>query len=59
MPHADALTVVHHDDTRTHYTDVRYVLHRQGVRIWTRDGQQDHTDVLMTTAYRRRPVPVR
>ncbi|OJF14472.1 hypothetical protein [Couchioplanes caeruleus] len=59
MLHADALTVVHHDDTRTHYADVRYTLHREGVRIWTRDGQQDQTDILMTTAYRHRPEPVR
>src|SRR6266540_1053872 len=38
MPHADTLTVVHHDDTRTRYQDVRYELHRDGIRIWSEDG---------------------
>jgi hypothetical protein len=54
MPHADTLTVIHHDDTRTDYTDVRYQLHRDGIRIWTTDGENVHTDVLMTQAYRQR-----
>ena len=54
MPHADILTVVHHDDTRTTYTDVRYQLHRTGVRIWTQEQELDHTDILMSTAYRHR-----
>jgi len=35
MPHADTLTVVHHDDTRTRFKDVRYELHRDGIRIWS------------------------
>ena len=54
MPHADTLTVIHHDDTRTRYTDVAYRLHRDGIRIWTTDGETVHTDVLMTHAYRQR-----
>ncbi|WP_433732542.1 hypothetical protein ACQP2Y_46690 (plasmid) [Actinoplanes sp. CA-051413] len=54
MPHADTLTVIHDDDTRTTYTDARYQLHRGGVRIWTADGETVHTDVLMTQAYRQR-----
>jgi hypothetical protein len=54
MPHADTLTVIHHDDTRTRYRDARYQLHRDGVRIWTDDGETVHTDVLMTQAYRQR-----
>jgi hypothetical protein len=54
MPHADTLTVIHHDDTRTHYRDARYQLHRDGVRIWTTDGETLHTDVLMTQAYQQR-----
>ena len=54
MPLADILTVVHHDDTRTTYTDVRYQLLRTGVRIWTGQQELAHTDVLMTTAYRHR-----
>jgi hypothetical protein len=54
MPHADTLTVVHHDDTRTRYHDVRYELHRDGIRIWSANGEVAITDVLMTEAYRRR-----
>ena len=52
MPHADTLTVIHHDDTTSRYTDARYQLHRDGIRIWTTDGPIVHTDVLMTQAYR-------
>ena len=52
MPHADTLTVVHHDDTRTEYTDVSYRLRRDGICIWTDGGERAHTDVLMTQAYR-------
>lgn len=54
MPHADTLTVVHHDDTRTRYKDVRYQLHRDGIRIWAEDGEYAWTDILMTHAYRQR-----
>jgi hypothetical protein len=54
MPHADTLTVVHHDDTRTRYTDVRYQLIRDGIRIWSADGELAITDILMTHAYRQR-----
>ena len=54
MPHADTLTVVHHDDTRTSYIDVRYQLHRDGIRIWSADGEHAITDILMTHAYRHR-----
>ena len=57
MPHADTLTVVHHDDTRTSYTDVRYQLHRNGIRIWSSDGEHAITDILMTHAYRQRQAP--
>ncbi|GAB1643746.1 hypothetical protein [Krasilnikovia sp. MM14-A1259] len=53
MPHADTLTVVHHDDTQTRYTDVRYQLIRDGIRIWSREGEHSLTDILMTHAYRR------
>ncbi|MFI5893373.1 hypothetical protein ACIA5D_25025 [Actinoplanes sp. NPDC051513] len=52
MPHADTLTVVHHDDTRTRFKNVRYRLHRDGIRIWSADGEHVVTDVLMTEAYR-------
>ena len=54
MPHADTLTVVHHDDTRTRFKNVRYRLHRDGIWIWTADGEHVVTDVLMTEAYRQR-----
>jgi hypothetical protein len=54
MPHADNLTVVHHDDTRTRFTDVRYQLVRGGIKIWSADGEHDITDILMTHAYRQR-----
>jgi len=54
MPHADTLTVVHHDDTRTRYQDVRYQLMRNGIRIWSAEGELSFTDILMTHAYRRR-----
>jgi hypothetical protein len=54
MPHADTLTVVHHDDTRTRYTDVRYQLVRGGIRIWSDEGEHAFEDILMTHAYRQR-----
>jgi hypothetical protein len=54
MPHADTLDIVHHDDTRTRFTDVRYQHHRNGIRIWSADGEHAITDVLMTQAYRQR-----
>jgi len=54
MPHADTLTVVHHDDTRTRYQDVRYQLIRNGIRIWSADGEHAITDILTTHAYRER-----
>jgi hypothetical protein len=57
MPHADSLVVVHHDDTRTRYTDVRYQLHRDGVRIWCADGEHALSDILMCHAYRSREAP--
>jgi hypothetical protein len=53
MPHADTLTVIHHDDTRTQFSDARYQLHRDGIRIWTADGEHTITDVLMTQANRQ------
>ena len=54
MPHADTLTVVHHDDTHTEFADVRYQLHRDGIRIWSAEGEHALTDILMTQAYRQR-----
>lgn len=54
MPYATTLTVIHDNDTRTEYTDVHYQLSRDGVRVWTPDGERDHTDVLMTQARHQR-----
>ena len=54
MPRADTLDVVHHDDSRTRFKDVRYQLHRDGIRIWSAEGEHVVTDVLMTQAYHRR-----
>ena len=54
LQHADRLTVVHHDDTQTLYTDVRYALDRDGVRIRTAHGDVAFTDVLTVHAFRRK-----
>jgi hypothetical protein len=54
MPQADTLTVVHHDDTRTRYFDVRYQLVRNGIKIWSDEGEHSFTDILTTHAYRQR-----
>jgi hypothetical protein len=58
MHYADHLTVVHHNDTQTRYTDVRYVLHRDGIRVFSEAGEHDLRDVLTTHAYRQREVTV-
>lgn len=54
MQHADTLTVVHHDDTRTEFTDVRYTLDRHGVRVFTAHGEVVFTEVLTIHVTRRR-----
>jgi hypothetical protein len=57
MPmHADELTVVHHDDTESRFTDVTYMLSRDGLRIVTATGDEKAFpghDVLTTHAHRR------
>lgn len=58
MQHADTLTVLHHDDTRTHYTDVHYTLNRDGVRVHTPEGEVVWTEVLNVQAFRQRRAPV-
>jgi hypothetical protein len=53
MLHADELTVVHHDDTVSHFTDVRYMLGRQGLRVVLATGEEivfAQHDVLTTDA---------
>jgi hypothetical protein len=56
MLRADELTVVHHDDTVSRFTDVRYTLSREGLRLITACGSERHFprhDVLTTHARRR------
>lgn len=53
MLHADELTVVHHDDTVTRFTDVRYTLGRRGLRVLMATGEEiliPQHDVLTTHA---------
>ena len=40
MLRADELIVVHHDDTVTRFTDVRYTLSRRGLRIVLAGGEE-------------------
>jgi hypothetical protein len=51
--HADELTVVHHDDTTSRFTDVSYTLDRAGLRVVTAGGDEQAFpvhDVLTTHA---------
>ncbi|MEU8228603.1 hypothetical protein AB0C12_03255 [Actinoplanes sp. NPDC048967] len=53
MLRADELTIVHHDDTVSHFTDVTYTLTRQGLRVFTASGDEKAFpghDVLTTHA---------
>ena len=53
MLRADALTVVHHDDTTSHFEDVSYALDRVGLRVVTAAGDEKAFpmhDVLTTLA---------
>jgi hypothetical protein len=40
MLRADELTIVHHDDTVSHFTDVTYTLSRDGLRVLTATGDE-------------------
>ncbi|BCJ56545.1 hypothetical protein Asp14428_80200 [Actinoplanes sp. NBRC 14428] len=40
MLRADELTVVHHDDTVSLFTDVTYMLSRDGLRVLTAGGDE-------------------
>jgi hypothetical protein len=54
MLRADELTVVHHDDSVTRFTDVRYLLGRRGLRVLTATGEEivfPQHDVLTTHAF--------
>jgi hypothetical protein len=51
MLKADELTVVHHDDTVSRFTDVTYTLGREGLRVITATGDErefPRHDVLTT-----------
>ena len=53
MQRADELTIVHHDDTVSHFTDVTYTLDRHGLRLLTANGDEKAFpghDVLTTHA---------
>jgi hypothetical protein len=53
MLRADELTVVHHDDTVSRFTDVMYCLDRHGLRLVTTGGDEKAFpghDVLTTLA---------
>jgi hypothetical protein len=53
MLRADQLTVVHHDDTVSLFTDVSYTLDRQGLRVLTAAGDEQafpRHDMLTTHA---------
>lgn len=56
MLRADELTVVHHDDTVSRFTDVTYTLGRDGLRVITAGGDEmafPYHDVLTTHALSR------
>jgi hypothetical protein len=56
MLRADELTVVHHDDTVSRFTDVTYTLGRDGLRVVTATGDETafpRHDVLSIQAYAR------
>jgi hypothetical protein len=61
MQRADELTIVHHDDTTSRFTDVTYTLDREGLRVITAGGDEKAFpghDVLTThvrLAHQRRP----
>jgi hypothetical protein len=56
MLRADTLTVVHHDDTVSRFTDVTYTISREGLRVITATGDErafPQHDVLTTLALAR------
>jgi hypothetical protein len=56
MLRADELTVVHHDDSVSRFTDVTYTLGRDGLRVVTASGDEKafpKHDVLTTQALAR------
>ncbi len=61
MLRADELTVVHHDDTVSRFTDVTYMLGRDGLRVVTTTGSERHFPhhEMLTTHVRRRAAAAR
>ena len=60
MLRADELTVVHHDDTVSRFTDVTYTIGRAGLRVITATGDEKafpQHDVLTTVAVTRPVIP--
>ena len=60
MLRADELTVVHHDDTVSRFTDVTYTIGREGLRVITATGDEKafpQHDVLTTVALTRPVIP--
>ena len=60
MLRADELTVVHHDDTVSHFTDVAYTIGREGLRVITATGDEKafpQHDILTTIALTRPAIP--
>jgi len=55
MLRADELTVVHHDDTVSQFTDVTYTLGRDGLRVVTAAGCERYfpRHEVLTTHVRR------
>jgi hypothetical protein len=54
--HADTLTMIHNDDHRDTFTDVRYTLDRHGLRVHPTDGEIVFTEILTTLARVNRPA---
>jgi hypothetical protein len=57
---ADELTVIHHDDTVSHFTDVTYMIGREGLRVITATGDEKafpQHDILTTLATARPTIP--
>ena len=60
MLRADELTVVHHDDTVSRFSDVTYTIGRHGDRVITATGDEKafgQHDVLTTVAVTRPIIP--
>jgi hypothetical protein len=60
MLRADELTVVHHDDSVSRFTDVTYTIGRHGLRVITATGDEKafpQHDVLTTVAVTGPLVP--